>query len=78
MDGHRGRHRARTERPGTSKPYSLTAWPDDSLGRLSCLLSRYFGGTPWEWREKASEFDWATAVEILQDETERMEENDGS
>lgn len=44
------------------------------MGRLSCLLARYFGGTPWEWREKATGMDWATAIEIIQTEAEKIEE----
>ena len=44
------------------------------MGRLSCLLARYFGGTPWEWREKATGMDGATAIEIIQTEAEKIEE----
>jgi hypothetical protein len=74
MAGHRGRHQQRAGSRGPRKPYGLSPWPDDSLGRLSCLLARYFGGTPWEWRRKATEADWATALEILQTEAEQMRE----
>lgn len=38
------------------------------------MLARNFGGTPWQWREEASELDWGTCVEILMQEAEELEE----
>ena len=54
-------------------PYELATWPDDSLGRLSFILARRFGGTPWQWREEASELDWGTGIRLLTEEMERAE-----
>ena len=60
------------ETPG--KPYRIGEWPDDSLGKLSVILAHHFGGTPWAWRNEASELDWGTAIGLLEQEMERMEE----
>ena len=60
------RGRDRGENPG--KPYRIDAWPDGSLGRLSLILSARFGGSPWAWREKASELDWGAGIELLMEE----------
>lgn len=49
-------------------------WPDDSLGKLSVILAYRFGGTPWAWHNEASELDWGTAIGLLEQEMERMEE----
>lgn len=68
---HRG-HPAR----GFGKPYGLAEWPEDSLGLLSFILARRFGGTPWQWRNEASELDWGTGIRLLNEETERMEEGE--
>lgn len=37
------------------------------------ILAARFGGTPWEWREKATPMDWGTALDILQAEREQVE-----
>nr|DAZ75123.1 MAG TPA: hypothetical protein [Caudoviricetes sp.] len=66
----RGRHR----RGDHGKPYRIGEWPDDSLGKLSVILAHHFGGTPWTWRNEASELDWGTAIGLLEQEMERMEE----
>ncbi len=66
----RGRHR----RGDPGKPYRIGEWPDDSLGKLSVILAHHFGGTPWAWRNEASELDWGTAIGLLEQEMERMEE----
>lgn len=42
---------------------------------LSFLLAARFGGTPWQWRQQASELDWGTGLSLLRDE---MEENSGT
>lgn len=60
------------ETPG--KPYRIGEWTDDSLGKLSVILAHHFGGTPWAWRNEASELDWGTAIGLLEQEMERMEE----
>ena len=36
------------------------------------LLAIHAGGTPWEWREKATEQDWATALRLLNEQAERF------
>lgn len=41
---------------------------------LSVILAHRFGGAPWEWRNEASELDWGTAIRLLEQEMERMEE----
>ncbi|MDU2421570.1 MAG: hypothetical protein E7D48_05635 [Bifidobacterium scardovii] len=41
---------------------------------LSFLLARRFGGTPWQWREHASDLDWGTGIRLLAEEMERAEE----
>nr|DAP10574.1 MAG TPA: hypothetical protein [Caudoviricetes sp.] len=38
------------------------------------ILAARFGGSPWQWRREASEFDWGTAVRLLEEEMERLEE----
>ena len=40
---------------------------------LSFLLAQRFGGTPWEWRQNASECDWGTGLRILNDEMEEAQ-----
>ncbi len=70
MARRRGRHR----RGDPGKPYQIGEWPDDSLGKLSVILAYRFGGTPWAWRNEASELDWGTAIGLLEQEMERMEE----
>ena len=47
---------------------------DQPLGKLSVILAHHFGGTPWAWRNEASELDWGTAIGLLEQEMERMEE----
>lgn len=37
------------------------------------ILAARFGGTPWEWRERASPLDWGTAVSLLEHEAEQAE-----
>lgn len=39
---------------------------------MSVLLALHAGGTPWEWREKADEMDWATAIAVLREQADRM------
>jgi hypothetical protein len=43
------------------------------LGRLSFLLAQRFGGTPWQWRERADERDWGTGLNQLIREQEERE-----
>lgn len=38
------------------------------------ILAARFGGSPWAWRREASELDWGTAIRLLEEEAERMEE----
>lgn len=37
------------------------------------MLARRFGGTPWQWRNEASELDWGTGIRLLTEEMERAE-----
>ncbi|THG24936.1 hypothetical protein E5991_06970 [Bifidobacterium pseudolongum] len=73
MAGKRGRHRTgRHERGHGGRPFGLTPWPAGSLGETSVLLAIHAGGTPWDWRDKATEQDWATALRLLAEQAERI------
>lgn len=50
----------------------MSAWPAGSLGELSVLLALHAGGTPWEWRSRALDQDWGTALRLLEEQAERM------
>ncbi|MCH4856221.1 hypothetical protein [Bifidobacterium pseudolongum] len=44
------------------------------MGETSVLLAIHAGGTPWDWRDKATEQDWATALRLLAEQAERINE----
>jgi hypothetical protein len=37
------------------------------------VLAARFGGTPWEWRERAEDEDWGTCLELLRKERDESE-----
>ncbi|WP_165365959.1 hypothetical protein [Bifidobacterium pseudolongum] len=52
----------------------MTPWPHGSAGELSVVLAMKFGCTPWQWRKHALNEDWATAVRILEQEAQRVQQ----
>ena len=51
-------------------------WADGSLNQASVILAARFGGTPWQWRRETEpdERDIWTALRLLEQEHEQLEE----